>query len=46
VLTTIVSSGDFRRAGGMVDCKNFNIIVEGTFDLSTLIIEGTTSGRF
>jgi hypothetical protein len=46
ILSTIVSSGDFRRAGGMIDCKNFNIIVEGSFDLSTLILEGTTSGKF
>ncbi len=46
VLTTITSVGDFRKAGGIIDCKNFNIIVEGTFDLSNLIIEGTTSGKF
>lgn len=46
VLTTIIQDGDFRKAGGMIDCRNFNIVVEGTFDLSTLIIEGTTTGKF
>lgn len=46
VLTTIESAGDFRKAGGMFDCKNFNIAIEGTFDLSTLIIEGTPTGKF
>jgi hypothetical protein len=29
----------------MVDCKNFNLVIEGTFDLSTMIIEATTSGK-
>lgn len=46
VLTTIVQQGDYRKAGSLVDCKNFNIVVEGTFDLSTIIIEGTTAGKF
>ena len=44
-LVTIESSGDLRVAGSMIDCKNFNIVVEGSFDLSTLIVEATTSGR-
>ena len=46
VLSTIAQHADYRKAGGMIDCKNFNIIVEGTFDLSTVIIEGTTTGKF
>lgn len=46
VLTTIERDGDFLKAGSMIDCKNFNIVVEGTFDLSTIIIEGTTTGKF
>jgi hypothetical protein len=40
------SVGTFGYYGGMYDCKNFNIAIEGTFELSTLILEGTTSGRF
>lgn len=46
VLTPIYSAEDYLKAGSMIDCKNFNIIVEGTFDLSTLIIEGTATGKF
>jgi hypothetical protein len=46
VLTTIARQGDYRKAGSLVDCKNFNLVVEGTFDLSTIIIEGTTAGKF
>ena len=35
---------DYKLLGTLVDCKNFNIIVEGTFDLSTLILEATPTG--
>ena len=45
VLTTITDNSLLRVAGSMIDCKNFNLIVQGTFDLSTMIIEGTTSGK-
>ena len=45
VLTTILDAPNLRVAGSLVDCKNFNLIVQGTFDLSTMIIEGTTSGK-
>jgi hypothetical protein len=31
--------------GDMIDCKNFNLVVEGTFALSTIILEATTSGK-
>lgn len=44
-LVTIQADDLLRVDGGMIDCKNFNLIVQGTFDLSTIIIEGTTSGR-
>ena len=45
LLTTIEQTTDYRIAGDLIDCKNFNLIVEGTFDLSTGIIEATTAGR-
>jgi hypothetical protein len=45
LLTDIESSQRYRVVGGMVDCKNFNLVVEGTFDLSTMILEATTSGK-
>lgn len=32
--------------GELIDCKNFNLIVEGHFNLTSLILEATTSGRF
>jgi hypothetical protein len=35
---------DYKLLGTLVDCKNFNIIVEGTFDLSTVILEATPTG--
>lgn len=44
-LITIQSDQLLHVAGDMIDCKNFNLIVQGTFNLSTVIIEGTTTGR-
>lgn len=44
-LVTIQSSELLTVAGGLIECKNFNLIVQGTFDLSTVIIEGTTGGK-
>lgn len=44
-LITIQSDPLLHVAGGMIDCKNFNLIVQGTFNLSTIIIEGTTTGK-
>ena len=41
----VSSDTDYRIVGGMIDCNNFNIVLEGTFDLSTIILEATTSGR-
>lgn len=42
---------DVERAAGylcqgeMIDCKNFNLVAEGTFKLSTIVVEGTTTGK-
>jgi hypothetical protein len=44
-MADIGTVGEYGRYGSELDCKNFNIVVHGTFDLSTLIFEGTTSGR-
>lgn len=44
-LITINQVGDYLEAGSLVDCKNFNLLVTGTFSLSTLIIEATTTGK-
>lgn len=37
---------DYHVAGCLVDCKNFNIVVEGSFDLSSVIVEATPTGEF
>lgn len=44
-LTDIETDVNYRIVGDMIDCKNFNLLVEGTFDLSTMILEATTSGK-
>jgi hypothetical protein len=44
-LTDIETAPNYRVVGDMIDCKNFNLVVEGTFDLSTIILEATTSGK-
>jgi exosome complex RNA-binding protein Csl4 len=43
-LISITASGDYRDFGAFVDCKNFNLIVQGTFDLSTIILEAMPTG--
>jgi len=43
-LTDITVAPNYRVAGGLIDCKNFNLVIEGTFDLSTVILEATTTG--
>jgi hypothetical protein len=44
--TVIIEQSDgFQLAGCMIDCKNFNVVVEGSFDLSTVILEARTTGR-
>lgn len=45
-LTTITSVDDYKEYGGLIDCKNFNLIISGTFDLSTAIVEATPTGAF
>lgn len=44
-VTDIETAPNYRVVGDLIDCKNFNLIVEGTFDLSTIILEATTSGK-
>jgi hypothetical protein len=44
-LTDIETDVNYRIVGDMIDCKNFNLVVEGTFNLSTMILEATTSGK-
>jgi len=44
-LVDIETAPNYRVVGEMIDCKNFNLVVEGTFDLSTMILEATTSGK-
>lgn len=42
----LIEQGDnYQIVGGMVDAKNFNLVVHGTFDLSTIVLEGTQTGR-
>lgn len=36
---------NYLAAGCMVDCKNFNIVLEGAFDLSTVILEAIPTGQ-
>lgn len=44
-LIDIERTASYLCAGEMIDCKNFNLVVEGSFDLSTIILEATTSGK-
>lgn len=43
-LSVIESDEDYRLMGTMVDCKNFNIIIAGTFDLSSVLLESMPTG--
>lgn len=43
-LGVITSVADFKEYGSMVNCKNFNLIIQGNFDLSTLILEASPTG--
>lgn len=45
LLTEIEVSDNYKIVGSLIDCKNFNLVIEGTFDLSTIILEATTSGK-
>jgi hypothetical protein len=36
---------NFLASGCMIDCKNFNLVVEGAFDLSSIILEASPTGQ-
>lgn len=44
--TPVEQSSDYLMAGCLVDCKNFNIVVEGSFELSSVIVEIIPTGEF
>jgi len=44
-LVEIERTASYLCAGEMIDCKNFNLVIEGSFDLSTIILEATTAGK-
>lgn len=44
-MITISSVDEFKVLGTLVDAKNFNLIVEGTFDLSTIILEAMPTSQ-
>lgn len=44
-MVTISSVDEFKVLGTMIDAKNFNLIVEGTFDLSTVILEAMPTSQ-
>jgi hypothetical protein len=44
-MVEVARTPDFAIMGCLVDCKNFNLVVQGTFALSTVILEATTSGK-
>lgn len=43
---SIINSQGIYVGGTMVDCKNFNLLIQGSFDLSTIIIEAVPTGQF
>ena len=45
-LITITDTPNYKIVGGLVDGKNFNILIKGTFDLSTIILESAPSGNY
>lgn len=42
----VASVPGFAVKGCMIDCKNFNLVIQGTFSLSTIVLEATTAGKF
>lgn len=44
-LEKVVDVPGLTIVGGIVDAKNFNLVIEGTFDLSTVIVEAQPSGQ-
>jgi hypothetical protein len=45
-MTEVASAGALAVKGCLIDCMNFNLVVHGTFALSTIILEATDSGKF
>jgi hypothetical protein len=45
-LIDIARVQDLAVVGGLYDCLNFNLVIEGSFALSTVIIEGTPAGSY
>lgn len=43
---TVEQDGDYRLAGCLVECKNFNIVLEGSFDISSIVVEACPAGEF
>lgn len=45
-MVEVTKTPNYAVVGCLVDCKNFNIVIQGTFALSTIVLEATTSGKF
>jgi hypothetical protein len=45
-MISILVVDDFKVAGELIDCKNFNLAVEGSFNLTTVIMEASTAGKY
>lgn len=44
--TPVEFTDDYALFGTLVDTKNFNVVLEGTFDLSTIICEAQQTGDY
>ena len=44
-LQDVERTSDYLCQGEMIDCKNFNLIVEGAFNLTTILVEATSAGK-
>ena len=44
-LTLISAIDEYKLYGTMTDCKNFNLIIQGTFDLSTIVLEAMPTSQ-
>lgn len=45
-MVDVLAVPGFAVKGCMIDCKNFNLVIQGTFSLSTIVLEATTAGKF
>lgn len=43
-LTTVSQNADLYVGGSLIDCLNFDLVVSGTFNLTSVLLEATTSG--